>query len=83
MEKSADGLEATMRLITKVAHGLTEGSSKEYSSVVSRKDWLAKLHWRCLGLSSAPISVERFWHDHGKSRSNGQRVRFIDIPSAF
>jgi hypothetical protein len=82
IEKSADSDSEIIQMINKLSHGLTSGQSKGYANVVSGPGRLEKLEWRCVGLTSSPIPIEdQIAAKKGKTaRTDGQRVRLIDLP---
>jgi putative DNA primase/helicase len=58
---------------------VTSGQSKTISRV-ARKAQLPSLSWTAWGLTSSPESLEQIATGIGWKRTNGERVRFIDIP---
>lgn len=67
-------------LLDKVAHVLTAGRAKSYSRFYAGADMARKLRWNCLALSSSPDPIDKLYSDKGQSRTEGQRIRLIDIP---
>src|ERR1035437_4855678 len=58
---------------------VTSGQSKTISKV-AREARLPFLTWTAWGLTSSPKSLEEIAEEIGWNRTNGERVRFIDIP---
>lgn len=58
---------------------VTSGQSKTMSRV-ARAAQLPSLSWNAWGLTSSPKSLEEIADEIGWKRTNGERVRFIDIP---
>lgn len=67
-------------LLDKVAHVLPSGRPRRHSRFFAGSTSAAKLRWRCTGLSSSPTSIDDIYASNGKERSDGQKVRLIDIP---
>lgn len=67
-------------MIEQLTHSLTSGKGKNYSSVVSNENQLARLRYACLILSSSPETVESHQRQHGKvDRENSHRARLLEM----
>ena len=66
-------------LLDKAAHVITEGRSRSrsrhYEGNAGRK-----ARWHCLAISSSPTAIDTLYAEKGQTRTEGQRVRFIDMP---
>lgn len=65
--------------LQELSHLMTAGSSQKYSQTVTRSN-LPDLHWSCPVLCSGPETVEQQAIDDDFQRTDGDRVRMIDIP---
>ncbi|MCB1469195.1 MAG: DUF927 domain-containing protein, partial [Rhizobiaceae bacterium] len=70
---------ARVAALNTLSHTLTSGRSQTYSRVV--KGSLPDLRWDCWALSSGPSTMEHAAQKVGYTRTDGDRVRWIDIPS--
>ena len=78
-EKRSGKTKQTAQALSDAAHVMTDGQSRDYSDVVTGPDRLERLHWRCLAISTSPVTAEAYALKAGNPRSDGERVRFIDI----
>jgi hypothetical protein len=60
-----------------IAHTLTSGQSQDYAAPVQSS--LPPLTWDCWAISSGPTVIEEQFTQAGVPRSDGDRVRWIDI----
>lgn len=79
-EKRSGKIKQTARVLSETAHVMTDGQSQDYSDVVAGPDQLPKLYWRCMSISTSPVTAEAYAIKAGAPRSDGERVRFIDVP---
>ena len=66
-----------VELLDKAAHVIVEGQPKSYSTFYGGAQNAKSLRWRCTGISSSPGQLEQIGK---KGRTQGQRLRHIDIP---
>jgi putative DNA primase/helicase len=64
-EKRSGRTKNTAQVLTDAAHVMTDGQSKDYSDVVSGPDRLERLQWRCLALSTSPVTAEAYASGQG------------------
>lgn len=72
-ETHTDDLKAALRRVNQV---IPSGKSKHISKVVNHP----VLSWSTIGLTSSPKDLESIAKDVNWNRSNGDRVRYIDVP---
>lgn len=78
-EKRSGKTKQTAQALSDAAHVMTDGQSRDYSDIVAGPNRLERLYWRCLAISTSPITAEAYALKAGNPRSDGERVRFIDI----
>lgn len=74
-EQAAKDSDKRMGKLHAASHLIASGIGKSYSKTVTSQ--LGSVKFRCLGLSSSPVSVER-----SVSRTDGDRVRFLEVAVA-
>jgi hypothetical protein len=67
-------------LLDKVAHVLPSGRPRQHSRFFAGSQVAPNLRWRSIGLSSSAKTIDRIYEEVARERSDGQKVRLIDIP---
>lgn len=80
IEKGKKKTGSCFDMLQDMTHQLTSGEGKNYSSVVSGDNQLARLQYDCIILSSSPMTVESHQLKNGKvDREDSHRVRLLEM----
>lgn len=78
-EPAGDGKTSGLESLQKDIHTLASGKPKRHSKSVSSTDQLPRLTSRCTVLASSPQSVEAYFREKGWKRTDGDRVRLLEM----
>lgn len=73
-------LKDVPELLDKVGHVLPSGRPRQHSRFFVGSQAAPNLRWRSIGLSSSPKALDTIYEAAGRQRTDGQKVRLIDIP---
>lgn len=76
-EQADENPKKRLTKVNDVTHVLTSGKGKTYARMMG--DRLPGLSFRCLVLSSSPKSIESETKTAGRDRTNGDRVRLLEL----
>ena len=73
-------LRDVTELLDKVSHVLPSGRPRQHSRFFAGSQVAPSLRWRSIGLSSSPRALDKIYEDSNRLRTDGQKVRLVDIP---
>ncbi|WP_164730427.1 DUF927 domain-containing protein [Pelagibacterium montanilacus] len=79
VEVSDKDPEKRMKIISERLHRLANGGGADYSKVVSGENQLEPIAFRCIVLSSSPVSVVDHEMKKGTLGTPGDRVRLLEL----
>ena len=78
-ELAGDGKTSGLERLQNDTHTLASGKPKRHSKSVSSNDQLPRLVSRCTVLASSPETVEAHYRRRGLKRTDGDRVRLLEM----